>query len=543
MPKLDCVVIGYNEGSFDDYRLMCERAGPRTPESQIYRKEHLVIEGRPRPWMESFSVLRRAVTGRPDRYHVGEVANLAAIYLTSFLRSNGLAAEPVPMFSADQERLEALLGERPAVVAITTTFYVNVLPVVPIVEFIREHSPTSHIVIGGPLIDNLSRAGLDNVAQDLLTAMGSDSYVQESQGERTLVNLCRAIRAGGSLAKVDNLILRIDDQWVSNRRVPENNDLDEAAIDWAGFDPELIGVTAQTRTARSCAFKCSFCDYPTRAGALRTASCETVRHELRAMARAGVQNVVFIDDTFNVPPKRFKELCRMMIEEDLGLHWYSYFRCSNARDEETFDLAAESGCSGVFLGIESGDSTILANMNKLAQDDQYRVGINRLKERGIATFASIIVGFPGETEQTVANTIAFLNETAPDFWRAQAWWANPMSPVFQRRAELEISGKGYRWSHRTMSSTVAADLADRMFEQVTESVWLPLYDLDFWSLPYLSGKGVDIRELKPLLRVSQQIMRLRDGVKATDGAQLAAAERVLADAVANLDVRSSRFTL
>lgn len=79
---------------------------------------------------------------------------------------------------------------------------------------------------------------------------------------------------------------------------------------------------------------------------MTTASVETVRKELRALAEHGVDNVVFVDDTFNVPPKRFKEICRMMIEENLGLNWYSYFRCSNARDEEAFDLAAESGCSG-----------------------------------------------------------------------------------------------------------------------------------------------------------------------------------------------------
>lgn len=178
-------------------------------------------------------------------------------------------------------------------------------------------------------IDNLARPGLSDTVQDLFTAMGSDSYVQESQGEQTLVNLCQAIQAGDPLAKVNNLILCSGDRWVPNRHAPENNDLDQAAIDWASFDPELVGVTAQTRTARSCAFKCSFCDYPTRAGALRTASVETVRREIRAMARMGVRNVVFVDDTFNVPPKRFKELCRMMIEEDLGLRWYSYFRCSN----------------------------------------------------------------------------------------------------------------------------------------------------------------------------------------------------------------------
>lgn len=535
------MVVGYNEGDFEAYRVMSERAGPMSPEYQIFRKEHLSVDGRPLPWMDAFSTVRNKITGRDDRYHVGEVFNLAALYLTSFLRRHGMTAEPVSLFSAERDRLVELLAERPAVVAITTTFYVNVLPVLPIVEMVREHSPGSRIVIGGPLIDNLCRDGITDTAQDLFFTMGADLYVQESQGESALVQLVRAVRDGQDVTRVANVIHCPADTWELTRRRPEANSLDEGSIDWAGFSPGLVGPTAQIRTARSCAFKCSFCDYPSRAGALTTASVETVRKELRALAEHGVRNVVFVDDTFNVPPKRFKEICRMMIEEDLGLHWYSYFRCSNARDEEAFDLAAQSGCSGVFLGIESGDTEVLGNMHKLAQDSQYRQGIERLNERGITSFASIIVGFPGETERSVQNTVDFLNESRPTFWRAQAWWANPRSPVYRNRELYGIEGEGYTWSHTSMTSSEAAALTDSMFERVTESVWLPLYDFDFWSLPYLEGKGVTVEQLTPMLRISQRIMAARDGGRPEEARLLPQLWRDFEAAVAAVDPEPSRF--
>lgn len=540
--KVDCVVIGYNEGRFDDYRLVCERSGPGTPEWQIFRKEHLVINGVAMPWLDAFSVLRNRVTGRHDRYQIGEVANLATLYLTSFLRRHGLNAEPVPFFSAERGLLMKLLAGSPAVVAITTTFYVDIVPVVEIVNTIRAHSPDSHIVVGGPLIDNLCRDGSMESLQDLFFAMGADSYVWESQGESALMSLVQAVSRGGSPDGLPNIIQCADGVWKAGPRLPEANDLDAAAIDWSLFPEETIGATAQLRTARSCAFKCSFCDYPTRAGALTAAAIDTVRAELRQLADRGVRYVVFVDDTFNVPPKRFKQLCKMMIEEDLGLRWYSYFRCSNARDEESFDLAAASGCSGVFLGIESGDPNILLNMNKLAQDSQYRIGIQRLKERGVTTFASIIVGFPGETERTVQNTIDFLNETAPDYWRAQAWWANTRSPVFRQKELFGIEGRGYRWTHRTMSSGMAADLTDWMFDQVSESVWLPLYELDFWSLPYLAGKGVSASGLKPLLKLTKQIMSARDSGTEIGRAQVADLETALGNAVSAIQIDPPRFS-
>ncbi len=540
--SLDCVVIGYNAGDFQDYRAMCEGSGEGSPTLQIYSKEYLEVDGVQLSWMDGLSVLRNKATGRNDRYHVGEVHNLAGLYLSNFLRKTGLSAEAISLFGSEQERLAELCDRDPIVVAITTTFYVNIMPVLPIVDFIRHYAPNAHIVVGGPLIDNLCTDGVGGMTQDLLHGMGADSYIVESQGEAALVELCHALKHDGPLDGIANLVTRSGDgKWTANPRTPEANDLDQAVIDWSAFSREQIGTTAQTRTARSCAFKCSFCDYPTRAGALTTASVDAVRHELRAMAELGVKNLVFVDDTFNVPPKRFKELCRMMIEEDLGMNWYSYLRCSNARDDETFDLAQQSGCRGVFLGIESGDATILANMNKLAQGEQYRNGIAKLKERDITTFASIIVGFPGENERTMQNTIDFINETGPTFWRAQAWWGNPRAPVYKQMDRFEIEGEAYNWSHRTMNSTEAANWCDVMFEKVTESVWLPLYDFDFWALPYLDGKGLGVKDLETILRISQSIMRERDSASADD-VRIKSLNDDLFHAVAAVDMAPSRFS-
>jgi anaerobic magnesium-protoporphyrin IX monomethyl ester cyclase len=453
----------------------------------------------------------------------------------------------VTLFSGQREEIAEMLARGPTVVAVTTTFYVNILPVVPVVEFIRQYAPQAHIVVGGPLIEGMCPDGIagpgpvESSMDDLLTLMGADSYVVESQGEWTLGQLCEALAAGADLTRVPNLILEAGETWAFTGRRPETNNLDECAIDWSGFSAADLAPTAQMRTARSCAFKCSFCDYPLRAGALATASIDTVRRELRQLADRGVSNIVFVDDTFNVPPRRFKDLCRMMIEEDFGLSWYSYFRSSNARDEETFDLAARSGCAGVFLGIESADNEVLGNMHKLAQDDQYRLALVRFAERGVSTFASMILGFPGETAESVRRSADFLNETRPTFWRVQAWWANPRSPIYATKDLHAIEGSAYSWSHRTMDSGEAAALCDWMFDAVTESTWLPLYDFDFWSLPYLAGKGLDHQQVKALLGPTQQIMSERDSAH-PDPVRIAQLQTRWEDAVLATTPEPARFS-
>ena len=131
------------------------------------------------------------------------------------------------------------------------------------------------------------------------------------------------------------------------------------------------------------------------AGDHTLSSIETVRDELRYLIDSGLKYMVFIDDTFNVPLPRFKQLCRMMIEEKFNLQWISFFRCSNA-DDEAFDLMKESGCLGVYLGIESGDQQILNNMNKFANVPRYREGIRKLNERGILTFDHLSLDSPAK---------------------------------------------------------------------------------------------------------------------------------------------------
>jgi p-methyltransferase len=106
----------------------------------------------------------------------------------------------------------------------------------------------------------------------------------------------------------------------------------------------------------------------------------------------------------------------MMIRKKYPFNWFSYFRCSNS-DKEAIELMAESGCKGVFLGIESGSPTILKNMNKSATIEKYAQGIAWLRQHDIMTFGSFITGFPGETDETVNETLDFIRQTKPDYYQ------------------------------------------------------------------------------------------------------------------------------
>src|SRR5262249_49203531 len=169
-------------------------------------------------------------------------------------------------------------------------------------------------------------------------------------------------------------------------------------------------------------------------------------------------------------------------------------RCSNA-DDEAFDLMAEAGCLGVFLGIESGDQRILKNMNKFARTDRYRYGVEQLTNRGMISLASIVLGFPGENEESVRNTLNFINETRPTFYNVQLYFHDVLAPIEQQREKYGIEGSGYSWRHDTMSWQEGVALKDDFIPRATGSALMPLYGLSIWCIPYLLAHGISMETI------------------------------------------------
>jgi radical SAM PhpK family P-methyltransferase len=514
-PRLDCVVTGYYEPPFEEYERTIRRFGVRSEAYRDLKYSFVNADGAQLDYIGLMNHVYDATHSRSRErrrptFVSGEVPNLAATYLCAFLKRRGLEAEYVNLVAHEQDELRECLDRNPVCVAITTTFYVTDQPVADTVKIVRSHNPSVPIVVGGPLVANHFRQqrsrsitaatqGHVDALHYALRSMGADIYIVESQGELTLAKLIACLAQRGSLATVPNIAYFDRNSLVVSAVEPERNSMDENVILWDQWPGRRLGATIQTRTARSCAFQCAFCNYPSRAGNLTLASVDSVARELDSIQRlGGVRSVVFIDDTFNVPLPRFKALCRLMIERRYDMQWFSYLRCSNV-DAEAVELMARSGCKGVFLGIESGSATVLQEMNKAATPDKYAVGIAMLRDHGILTFGSFIAGFPGETDETMEETYEFIERHRPDYYRMQLWYCEAGTPIERRRDRYGLVGQGFRWSHATMSSQGAMDCIDDMFRRVLHSAWLPQWSFDFWIIPYLFGKGLTPPQFREFL--------------------------------------------
>ncbi len=110
------------------------------------------------------------------------------------------------------------------------------------------------------------------------------------------------------------------------------------------------------------------------------------------------------------------------------------------------------------------------------------------------------MGFPGETEETARETMEFVKAMRPDTYKSQLWYADNTSPIWARREELGIEGGGFAWSHKTMNSDEATRLVDIMYQEITESAFLPQDGFGIWCIFYLQRRGMTREQVLTFLR-------------------------------------------
>jgi len=237
--------------------------------------------------------------------------------------------------------------------------------------------------------------------------------------DNTVVELADALDSGTDVSTVRGLCYRRGEDLVRTQPMPPMKDLDELPFA-SRFIKENLEVrdyffaaatypSIQLFTGRGCPFRCTFCVYPqTMHGhAFRARSAKNVVDEFEYIAQnfPEVHEVVIEDDTFTANKKRVLEICQMLIERKLNkrLKWLC-----NARiglDLETMKAMKKAGCRLIIPGLESGSQQILDNIKKGTRVELFKEYVDNAKKAGLLIHACYMVGNPGETKQTMQETL------------------------------------------------------------------------------------------------------------------------------------------
>jgi hopanoid biosynthesis associated radical SAM protein HpnJ len=225
---------------------------------------------------------------------------------------------------------------------------------------------------------------------------------------------------GKSLEQIPGVSYLKDGKVVHNPDQPQIQDLDSLPhvtdvykrdLDVTRYNvPFLLNPFVSLYTTRGCPAQCTFCLWPqTLSGhPWRKRSTDDVARE---MAKAkdywpNVKEFFFDDDTFNIQKARTIELCAKL--KPLGLTWSCTSRVTT--DFETLKAMKEAGCRLLIVGYESGDQQILKNIKKGATLERARQFTKDCHKLGLVIHGDFIMGLPGESRETINNTIAFAKE-------------------------------------------------------------------------------------------------------------------------------------
>lgn len=464
--------------------------------------EHMIsrsalVDGKRLKFSELVKVSISTSLGYPCDLSIYRMPNMAVHYVMQYLRKRGLTVEPINNYNFGKERLKYLLEEcSPNCIGISSSCHVEAAPIREIVDYIRSINKNVLIIVGGPFINSINYEYV-NLQQDyLLQRMGADVYVHERQGQDTVYKICMELRKEKpDFSAIPNIIYRQNGKCERTEKIPENICLDDDPIKDFTFYKDHVLPPVYVQTALSCSLKCAFCRYPILSGEPMYMDLSSVERNMSYIHSLGVKWIIFIDDSLNIPLDRFKDLLRMMIKNKYGFQWFSFFRISHS-DEETYELMAKSGCKGVILGIESGNNTILKNMDKQVTVEKLFWGIQQLSAHDILSYASCMIGFPGETIETAKDTIDFIETAKPSFYDLQCWFYENAVPIAKENKYYNLQGYGYSWSHKDMDSQTAGKIVTEAIRSIQKSYFLPSLSFNLWSLGYFLSQGATVDEFK-----------------------------------------------
>lgn len=505
--SLDCILIGFNDEKMET---TIKRIEPYKNQGAAYQHmltRSAIVDGKRMKYSELIRESISSSLGMESDLSIYRMPNMAVHYLSQYLRKGDISVEIINNYNFGKKKLQHLLKTRePLLVGVSSTCIVESAPLREMVDFIRANNPNVTVVIGGPFINSINYEYHDQQQNYLLQRMGADIFVHERQGENTLFRICLELKKEKpDLGSIPNILYRDGNEFKRTIKVPENISLDADPIKEFTFYENHIKTPVYVRTSISCALSCAFCRYPILGGEIMYMDLESIEMNLDYIYSLGVKYLVFVDDSLNIPIQRFKSLLKLMIRKKYNFKWCSFFRISHS-DEETYKLMEESGCLGVILGIESGNNTILKNMDKRATREKHLFGIEQLRKHNIISYASCIIGFPGETLETARETLQFIEEAKPVFYDLQTWFYEGAVPIAREKDYYQLTGYGYDWSHKDMNSATAAKIVGEGIKTIKNSRFMPSLSFNLWSFAYYISQGAKLDEFLSFSNIFKKVI-------------------------------------
>ncbi|MHC1720021.1 MAG: radical SAM protein [Clostridiaceae bacterium] len=233
---------------------------------------------------------------------------------------------------------------------------------------------------------------------------------------------------------MDSPVMHLAKEEIDECPIPDREGLDhkryqEISNGYSGNKKASIMMTY------GCPFSCDFCSKPIFGSHVRFRSLDKVFEEIRDIISYGYDSLWIADDLLTYDTQFLKSFCGRFIEENLQISWSCLSRVDSVTYEDV-KMMKYAGCRKVYLGIESGNDKILNLMNKKTDLAQVRKCVELFKSNGIDCAGFFIVGYPGETLETIEDTFTFALSLGLDEISFNVPYPLPGSKLYERVSEI-----------------------------------------------------------------------------------------------------------
>lgn len=425
---------------------------------------------------------------------------IGAASIGGYLRWHGIDVEIRDFYFDEVDSFDA------NIVGISSTL-IDLEDVRQIAELIREKNPSATIVLGGPLSWSVS-------PEKLLQMVPSCDYIVQREGEQTFLELIHALCYGGDPQLVNGLVFQREDTVIKTppRVSIVLDSLPKPAWDLMGIPSENRLPILPVEASRGCPYDCAFCSEVSYWGKpVRYRSIDKVVEELyHNVEKFGIKTFRFTDSCFSAPPKRCAAICdaiyKMSKRHGITIKWSSYARINNL-DHALLENMKQAGCVALDIGLDSGSVDILRKMGKYYSPKKVLEIAQAARDVNIITNFNVIIGFPGETSETVQATAELINRAAPDTFTCFVFFLAPNTKVHDNLSQYSIEGEGLFWKHTTMTSSEAVEAMATVEKQVSESTSFPGGE---HIACYLTSLGYSETEIRDFYQAARELTTVTD---------------------------------
>jgi anaerobic magnesium-protoporphyrin IX monomethyl ester cyclase len=284
-------------------------------------------------------------------------------------------------------------------------------------RYLKKAYPDVPVILGG--------AHATLLPAETLEAAPEIDVIVRGEGEEIVLELVHALEAEHRLDDIDGITFRKNGKIINNRTKSGLVDLNSLPflayhlLPVKYYKPHpphgRASPLAVMITSRGCPYNCAYCSKPIFGKTFRAQTAERVIEEIiYYRKRFGIKELAFYDDVFTLDKKRTHDISDGIINKGIKLLWSCETRV-NLVDKELLRHMKQAGCYSVSYGIESGSPEVLKAIDKGITLEQVTEAVRRTREAGMQAIGYFMIGSPGETPETIRQTIDFAKTLKLDY--------------------------------------------------------------------------------------------------------------------------------